>query len=489
MRMKGAIMETIVQAKRILEIFKEMSQIPRESGNEKGISDYIVNFAKNLGLEVHQDEIFNVVIKKAASPGYENRPSIILQGHIDMVCVKDHDSNHDFSKDPIANIIEGDWMHADHTTLGADNGMGAAMMLALLEDENQQHGPMQLLFTTNEETGMDGAFAIKEGHVTGDYLLNLDTEVEHDFTVSCAGGCHVHVKIPLLRDNNQPGYDAGLSITVTGLKGGHSGIEINEQRANANQVLTRVLYDIQQQYPISLAFFEGGVKHNAIPSKAVAVLSVRSEDVAAIKTLLAYQEKQYQHEYSVQDPGLTFVVEDVPTPEIVYAEDTTEALITYIYLAQDGVHSVSKSIPNLVETSNNIAIVRENQHTIEILISIRSSNINSLEFLTKKMMLLAKALGVAAERTGGYPAWEYDKGSKLEEQAISLHNEMFNTPANVNAIHAGLECGLLKGVLPNTQMISFGPTIVSPHTPTERVHLPSVENVYVYLKALLAKLQ
>ncbi|MDU3878261.1 MAG: aminoacyl-histidine dipeptidase [Veillonella sp.] len=465
-------MESIVQAKRVLEIFKEMSQIPRESGNEKGISDYIVNFAKNLGLEVHQDDQFNVVIKKPASPGYENRPSIILQGHIDMVCVRDHDSNHDFSKDPIANIIEGEWMHADHTTLGADNGMGGAMMLAILEDDSQQHGPMQLLFTTNEETGMDGAFAIKEGQVSGDYLLNLDTEVEHDFTVSCAGGCHVHVNIPLLRENNQPGYDAGLSFTVTGLKGGHSGIEINEQRANANQVLTRVLYDIQQQYPVCLASFEGGVKHNAIPSKAVAVLSVRAEDVAAIKTLIAYQEKQYLHEYGIQDPGLTFVVEDVATPDVVYADDTTEALITYIYLAQDGVHSVSKSIPNLVETSNNIAIVRENE-----------------QFLAKKMILLAKTLGVSAERTGGYPAWEYDKGSKLEEQAISLHNEMFDTAANVNAIHAGLECGLLKGVLPNTQMISFGPTIVSPHTPMERVHLPSVENVYVYLKALLAKLQ
>ena len=472
-------MESIVQAKRVLEIFKEMSQIPRESGNEKGISDYIVNFGKNLGLEVHQDEQYNVVIKKAASPGYENRPSIILQGHIDMVCVRDHDSNHDFSKDPIANIIEGEWMHADHTTLGADNGMGGAMMLAILEDDNQQHGPMQLLFTTNEETGMDGAFAIKEGQVSGDYLLNLDTEVEHDFTVSCAGGCHVHVNIPLLRENNQPGYDAG----------GHSGIEINEQRANANQVLTRVLYDIQQQYPVCLASFEGGVKHNAIPSKAVATLSVRAEDVEAIKTLVAYQEKQYLHEYGIQDPGLTFVVEDIATPDVVYADDTTEALITYIYLAQDGVHSVSKSIPNLVETSDNIAIVRENEHTIEVLISIRSSNSNSLEFLAKKMMLLAKTLGVSAERTGGYPAWEYDKGSKLEEQAIALHNEMFNTPANVNAIHAGLECGLLKGILPNTQMISFGPTIVSPHTPMERVYLPSVENVYVYLKALLAKLQ
>ena len=292
-----------------------------------------------------------------------------------------------------------------------------------------------------------------------------------------------------MRENNQPGYDAGLSLTVTGLKGGHSGIEICEQRANANQVLSRVLYDIQQQYPVCLASFEGGVKHNAIPSKAVAVLSVRAEDVAAIKTLIAYQEKQYLHEYGIQDPGLKFVVDDVATPEVVYADDTTEALITYIYLAQDGVHSVSKSIPNLVETSDNIAIVRENEHTIEVLISIRSSNSNSLEFLAKKMLLLAKTLGVSAERTGGYPAWEYDKGSKLEEQAISLHNEMFDTPANVNAIHAGLECGLLKGVLPNTQMISFGPTIVSPHTPMERVHLPSVENVYVYLKALLAKLQ
>ena len=482
-------MDAIVQAKRVLEIFNEMSQIPRESGNEKGISDYIVNFAKNLGLEVHQDDQFNVVIKKPASPGYENRPSIILQGHIDMVCVRDHDSNHDFSKDPIANIIEGEWMHADHTTLGADNGMGGAMMLAILEDDSQQHGPMQLLFTTNEETGMDGAFAIKEGQISGDYLLNLDTEVEHDFTVSCAGGCHVHVNIPLLRENNQPGYDAGLSFTVTGLKGGHSGIEINEQRANANQVLTRVLYDIQQQYPVCLASFEGGVKHNAIPSKAVAVLSVRAEDVAAIKTLIAYQEKQYLHEYGIQDPGLKFVVEDVATPDVVYADDTTEALITYIYLAQDGVHSVSKSIPNLVETSNNIAIVRENEHTIGILISIRSSNSNSLEFLAKKMILLAKTLGVSAERTGGYPAWEYDKGSKLEEQAISLHNEMFDTPANVNAIHAGLECGAISTHYPDLDMISIGPNIYDVHTPKEKMEIASVEKYYKYLVELLKNLK
>lgn len=481
-------MDTIVQAKRVLEIFNHMSQIPRESGNEKAISDYIVNFANNLGLEVIQDDIWNVIIKKPATPGYENCPTVILQGHIDMVCVKDHDSNHDFTKDPIANIIEGEWMHANHTTLGADNGIGGAMILAILEDSNQQHGPLEALFTTNEETGMDGAAALKEGDVTGDYLINLDTEVEHDFTVSCAGGCHVEVSIPLLRENNLPGYNAGLSITVKGLKGGHSGIEIIEQRANANQVLARVLYDLNKQYAYNLASFDGGVKHNAVPSKAVATMSVRTEDVEAIKTLIAFYEKQFQYEYAVQDPGLVFVVEDIDTPDVVYADDTAEALISYLYLAEDGVHSMSQTIDNLVETSNNLAIVSEGTHTINILVSVRSSNMNSLEYLSKKLLLLADTLGVSAIRTGGYPAWEYDKGSKLEEQAIALHNEMFDVPAKVNAVHAGLECGLLKGILPNTQMISFGPTIVSPHTPTERVHLPSVERVYVYLKALLQTL-
>ena len=482
-------MDTIVQAKRVLEIFKEMSQIPRGSGNEKGISDYIVNFAHNLGLEATQDSEFNVVIKKPATPGYENRPTVILQGHIDMVCVKGYDSNHDFEKDPIANIIEGEWMHADDTTLGADNGMGGAMILAVLEDKNQQHGPLQVLFTTNEETGMDGAAAIQEGQVTGDYLINLDTEVEHEFCVSCAGGCHVHVSIPLLRENNLPGYDAGLSITVQGLKGGHSGIEIIEQRANANQVLARVLYDLEKQYPINIASFAGGVKHNAIPSKAVVTLSARSEDIGAIKTLLEYYKKQYQHEFGVKDPGLTLVIEDIATPEVVYADDTSEALISYLYIAEDGVHSMSQTIENLVETSNNLAIVAETNHTIDILVSVRSSNENSLEYLTKKLLLLADTLGVSAVRTGGYPAWEYDKGSRLEEQAISLYNSMSDTPAKVCAVHAGLECGLLKKVLPNTEMISFGPTIVSPHTNMERVHLPSVDRVYVYFKALLEKLQ
>lgn len=482
-------MNNISQATRVLDIFKDMSQIPRESGNEKAVSDYIVNFAKQLGLDVVQDDVWNVIVKKPATPGYENRPTVILQGHIDMVCVKDLDSNHDFTKDPIANIIEGEWMHADHTTLGADNGIGCAMILAILEDKEQQHGPIQALFTTNEETGMDGAFALKEGDVTGDYLLNLDTEEEHEFTVSCAGGCHVNVSIPLLRENNLPGYNAALSISVQGLQGGHSGIEIIEQRANANQVLARVLYDLEKQYSLNLASFKGGVKHNAIPSKAVATITVRPEDITAIKTLLAFYEKQYQQEFAVKDPGLVILVEDIETPDVTYADDTAEALISYLYLAEDGVHSMSQTIEGLVETSNNLAIVEEGTHTIDVLVSVRSSNMNSLEYLAKKLLLLADTLGLAAVRTGGYPAWEYERGSKLEEQAIALHNDMFDTPATVNAIHAGLECGLLKGILPNTQMISFGPTILSPHTPVERVHLPSVERVYIYLKALLEKLQ
>ena len=218
-------------------------------------------------------------------------------------------------------------------------------------------------------------------------------------------------------------------------------------------------------------------------------MSVRNEDIEAIKTLIKFYEKEYKHEFAIKDPDLTFVVEEIPTPETVYADDTSEALISYLYLAEDGVHSMSQTIDGLVETSDNLAIVSEGTHTIDILVSVRSSNKNSLEYLTKKLLLLADTLGVSATRSGGYPAWEYDKGSKLEEQVIALYNTMSDTPARVNAVHAGLECGLLKNVLPNTEMISFGPTIISPHTNMERVHLPSVEHVYVFLKALLEKLQ
>lgn len=481
-------MNANVDSQVVLDLFTTMNKIPRGSGNEKAISDFLVKFAKDRHLEVSQDEQWNVIMRKPASPGYEDRPSIILQGHIDMVCEKSADATHDFTKDPITCIVDGEWMHADKTTLGADNLMGVAMALAVFDSSTIAHGPLEGLFTTNEETGMEGAAAIKKGALQGQYLLNIDTEVEGEFIVSCAGGCRIDVGVPLLREYPSDIYDAALEISIDGLLSGHSGIEIHKQRANALQILARALYDLSHEYSYQLANFHGGSKHNAIPRKATCLLTVKKEDVPAIKNWFITKALAYRAEFTPQDKDLTIVVTDATIPNTVYADDTTEALITFLFLAPNGVFSMSQSLDNLVETSNNLAIVKESDHTIDILISIRSSNRNTLAFIKDKLLRLADVLGLQHEVIGSYPAWEYDAGSKLEEQAISLYTTMFGKEPKVTAIHAGLECGLLKGALPNTQMISFGPTITGAHTPEEKVYLPSVTRIYTYLVALLKQL-
>lgn len=482
-------MSTELENNKVLAFFKELSNIPRESGNEKAVSDYLVQFGKDRHLETIQDEENNVIIKMPASPGCEDKPSLILQGHIDMVCEKLHDSNHDFAKDPIANIVDGEWLHADGTTLGADNGMGVAMAMAVLDDPAIEHGPITALFTTSEETGMNGAAGLKKGLVEGQYMLNIDTEVEGEFIVSCAGGVHVIVDIPLLRENTMPGYNKGLTITVQGLKGGHSGLEIHKQRGNANQIMARLLHSLGKEFSYDLASFQGGTKHNAIPNKTTAVIAIREEDVAPITQWVATYEKNIKTTYAVQDPNLNIIAEAVDAPETTYAEDTTEALISYLFLAEDGVHTMSQSIHGLVETSNNLAVVKEAPHALEILISIRSSSAVALDYLKDKMLLLADVLGITARATDGYPAWEYEPGSALESQAIAIYEEVRGKKPAVNAVHAGLECGLLKAVLPDTQMISFGPTITGAHTPYEKAHIPSIHRMYHYLVTLIQKLK
>lgn len=482
-------MSTELENNKVLAFFKELSNIPRESGNEKAVSDYLVQFGKDRHLETIQDEENNVIIKMPASPGCEDKPSLILQGHIDMVCEKLHDSNHDFAKDPIANIVDGEWLHADGTTLGADNGMGVAMAMAVLDDPTIEHGPITALFTTSEETGMNGAAGLKKGLVEGQYMLNIDTEVEDEFIVSCAGGVHVIVDIPLLRENTMPGYNKGLTITVQGLLGGHSGLEIHKQRGNANQILARLLHGLSKDFSYDLASFTGGTKHNAIPNKATAVISIREEDIVPITAWVKEFETGVKTTYAVQDPDLAITVATCEAPEVTYAGDTTEALISYLFLAEDGVHTMSQSIKGLVETSNNLAVVKEVPHALQILISIRSSNAVALEYLKEKMLRLADVLGITARATDGYPAWEYEPGSALETQAIAIYEEVTGKKPAVNAVHAGLECGLLKAVLPDTQMISFGPTITGAHTPYEKAHIPSIHRMYHYLVTLIQKLK
>lgn len=480
---------TTINADAVLSFFQTMNQIPRTSGQEEALSNWLVQFAKDRHLQVEQDQAWNVIIRKPASPGYENKPAIILQGHMDMVGEKAPTSEHDFSTDPIECIVDGEWMHANQTTLGADNGIGVAMALAILDDDSLEHGPITALFTTNEETGMDGAQAIKKGQVDGQYLLNIDTEIEGEFIVSCAGGCRVDVEIPCLREWRFKRYNAGLHIKVDGLLGGHSGMEIHKQRANANQILARILYRIDERYSFQLGSFQGGTKHNAIPRQAEATIALRQDDVEAVTQLVAHYAEQYKQEFSPQDSDLQVTLTSIAPPESIYAHDTEEALIHLLYLAPHGVYSMSQSLPNLVETSNNIAIVQEEAAKIKVLISIRSSSESALHFMKARFRLLANTLGVNTRIVGEYPAWQYDAGSMLEKQAIALYTQMTGTEPRVTAVHAGLECGLLKNVLPDTQMISFGPTITGAHTPQEKVHLPSVERIYTYLVALLKELK
>lgn len=477
-----------IKADKVFEFFKAMNQIPRISGHEEAVSNWIANFAKERGLAVKQDEAWNVIIQKPASPGYENKPSLILQGHIDMVGEKSHDAEHNFLTDPIECIVDGEWMHANETTLGADNGIGVAMALAILDSDQVAHGPMTALFTTNEEVGMDGAINLKVGDLSGHYLINIDTEVEGEFIVSCAGGSHIEFEIPALKERRCQRFDKAITITVEGLLGGHSGMEIYKQRANANVIMARLLTQLRKQYALQVVDFAGGSKHNAIPRKCQATIVIKDEDSQAIDNLINYYQKALREEFTPQDPDLTIHTTPATLPTYVFIEDTVDALLSFLTLAPHGVHSMAKAFPNLVETSDNIAIVKEEKHVLHILVSLRSSNKTSLEFMEDKFLTLGRLLGIKATRSGSYPAWEYEAGSDLEQQAIAIYKSFTGTEPEVTAVHAGLECGLLKGILPDTQMISFGPTITGAHTPQEKVHIPSVERIYAYLLELLKEL-
>lgn len=481
-------MESIPKAQKVLDFFYNIEQIPRGSHNEKGISDYLVQFAKDRHLEVHQDAANNVIIKKPATAGFENRPTVILQGHVDMVCEKTASSTHNFETDPIELLVSDDWLHANETTLGADNGIAVAMALAVLDSDTISHGPIEALFTTAEEVGMDGALAVDGSLLSGKYLLNLDTEEDDEFIVSCAGGARVTIDVPLLREPRDTVYSKGLLISVHGLHSGHSGLEIHKQQANANQLLARTLYELAQRFSFSMSHFVGGSKHNAIPSQAEATLAIRESDWNEICDYISEKEHLYRTEFSPQEPNLAITSTMVEAPEYVYARATTEGLLSFLYLAPHGVIGMSQSLPNLVETSANLAVVLEEKRSVRILVSMRSSQPNALHYLSQRMVLLAQKLNLKAELGGSYPAWEYEPGSLLEKQAVEVYQKVFDKAPRITAVHAGLECGLLKKHLPHTEMISFGPNIQFAHTPRERVSLSSIQKIYAFLIELLQQL-
>lgn len=471
-----------IEPQKVFNWFYELNQIPRCSYDEKRVSDFLVDFAKERKLEVHQDELLNIIIKKPGTKGYENLDPVIIQGHMDMVCVKGQDSHHDFTKDPIEMIVEGDFLRANNTTLGADDGIAVAYGLAILDSDDLKHPPLELLVTTNEESGMDGAHGLKNDHLQGKTLLNIDSEEEGILLVSCAGGASSITSFELKKEDQD---DEGLEITISGLKGGHSGMEIIKQRANAIKLMGRILDTCRSSYDITLATITGGIKHNAIPNNSSA--SFKTGDKKDVKKLIEDFSKELKGEYRVEDEGLTIEISEVKIKRS-YTKELSDNLIDYIMMCPDGVQYMSKDIKGLVQTSLNNAIIEEKEDSVDIITSVRSASSSSLKEILTVLEIISRRSGATIQEKGRYPAWQYDENSKIRDKALEVYKDLFNEEAKISAIHAGLECGLLKEILPDTDMLSFGPNIYDVHTENEHISISSVANVWKFLVALLESL-
>ena len=472
-----------IESKEVFKWFEEISKIPRESGHEKEISDFLVEFAKERNFEVHRDSVNNVIIKKCETAGYENKNAVIIQGHMDMVCEKTKNSKHDFRKDAIELIIEGDILRANETTLGADDGIAIAMGLALLDSKNIPHPPIEFLATTSEETGMDGALAITGEHLNGKTLINIDSEEEGIFLVSCAGGLNTLTEFEIKRENIKKDFEC-LKIEISGLKGGHSGIEIHKQRANAIKILGRLLYVVKKD--ISLAFIEGGAKHNAIAKNSEAIITTK--DAEKIKNILEDLSKKIKNEYKTEDSQMQIKIEKIENIKECITKEISDNIIDFMNLAPNGVLYMSREISGLVQTSANNGVLKEENGKLIFTISIRSSLESSTEEIVSIVEIASKRTNAKFEKVNWYPAWEYDKNSKIKDIALSVYKKMTGKDAKIEAIHAGLECGILKRVLPEVDMISIGPNLYDVHTPAEHLSVSSVDRTWKFLKELIINL-
>ncbi|WP_425539380.1 aminoacyl-histidine dipeptidase [Microaceticoccus formicicus] len=472
-----------LEPKEVFYWFKKLSEIPRCSGDEKRVSDFLVEFAKDRNLEVKQDSESNVIIKKAGTEGFENSVPIIIQGHMDMVCVKTEESNHDFICDPIELIVEGDIIRANNTTLGADNGIAVAFGLAILDSNEIPHPPLELLVTTNEETGMDGAAIVKGEDFKGKMLLNIDSEEEGVFLVSCAGGVNQTVSFTLEKEANT---QKAAQIVVSGLKGGHSGMEIIKQRGNAIKILTRVLYKLREEIGIRICTITGGSKHNVIPSNAQSIISLRDYDKAV--QIVSKLTSDIQEEYRVEEPGLKIEISETNANEKL-VRNVSNDILDFLMIAPNGVQSMSKDIENLVQTSLNIGVLEEIDDQLKVILALRSSSASSLEELSGVVRTAAHRTCAEIIPSNAYPAWQYEAESKIRDLSLEVYSEVFNKEAEVSAIHAGLECGILKEAMPDVEMISFGPNITGAHTVAESLSINSVQNIWKFTLALLGKLK
>jgi dipeptidase D len=469
-----------LQPREVWKHFQSLTEIPHPSGHEEKIRDFIAGFGKKLGLETIVDAVGNVIIRKPATAGMENRKGVILQGHLDMVPQKNSGKLHDFERDPIETVIDGEWVRAVGTTLGADNGMGVAAAMAVLEATALQHGPLEALFTSDEEAGMTGAIGLKAGLLKGEILLNLDSEDDGELFIGCAGGTNGTITFCYSGEPVPQGYK-GLRISVTGLKGGHSGVDINMGRGNANKIMNRLLYHGHLHDGLLLSSIEGGSLRNAIPRESFALAALPAEKEEAFLDRLGALAGIIKDELSTVEP--TLQIEAVPSelPESVIEERVFIRLLKSIYACPNGVMRMSNEMSGLVETSNNLAIVKSGDGVITVKCLLRSSVDSARVDLELMIGTLFDLAGAHSVFDGGYPGWKPNPDSAILKSMQEVYNKKFGRFPEITAIHAGLECGIIGGTYPGLDMISFGPTIRYPHSPDEKVNIPSVGKFWEFL--------
>lgn len=475
-----------LQPQNVFHYFEEITRIPHGSGNTKAISDYCVSFAKEHNLTYYQDEVNNVILVKEASKGREQDAGVILQGHLDMVAAKDADSTHDFMKDPLPLAIHGDWITSTKTTLGGDDGIAVAYALAVLADDSISHPHLEVILTVDEETGMEGAAAIDLSMIKGKYLLNLDSEEEGIILTSCAGGMRGDMKLPVQYTDAE---GIAYTATIKGLNGGHSGAEIHKERANAIKLAGRMLYLIKDSFEIGISGIRGGEFDNAIPRECSVELLVSETEAADFEQLLSDIQKTFQEEFAVSDSGLLIELEKKGSSrQKVLTPLTQEKIIFLLMNVPNGIQHMSMDIDGLVETSLNSGVARMNDDAFELTASIRSSVESRKYALSMQLKYLTEFLGGEYSVYGDYPGWEYKRDSKLRETAGDIYKEMFGKAPEIQAIHAGLECGLLLEKCPGLDMISFGPDMKDIHTPKEALSISSTKRMWDYLVAILEKI-
>ncbi|MFZ4402346.1 MAG: aminoacyl-histidine dipeptidase [Bacteroidales bacterium] len=463
-----------LQPEKIWFYFNEILQIPRPSKKEERIAAYLIDFAKKHNLEAKQDEIGNVYIAKNASKGFENRQTVVLQSHLDMVCEKNSDKNHDFDIDAIQARIEGEWVKANGTTLGGDDGIGIAASLAILASDNIDHGPIECLFTVDEETGLTGAFALSTDLLKGKILLNLDSEDEGEIFIGCAGGKDTVAELPYSTIST-PLNNIAFKVSISGLSGGHSGDDINKGLGNANKLLNRFLWETNNKYSIYLAEINGGNLRNAIPREAYAIFTIAKENEVVLKTDAKKYNDIIRFEYRSTESELKFSIENIEIPDLVIESKIQSDLLNALYACPHGVISMSREIPNFVETSTNLASVKMKDKKIIITTSQRSSVESAKEDICNMVASVFHLIGATVTQGDGYPGWTPNPDSVVLEIAKKSYIHLFNKEPKVLAIHAGLECGLIGEKYPEMDMISYGPTIKGAHSPDERMKIDTVQ--------------